>query len=55
LGDEHARSAGAPVLRELGKSLSLEHTDVQRDILRLNIKVGVSRALLGNVWNPGHE
>lgn len=26
-----------------------------KNIIRLNIKVGLSHALLGNVWNPGHR
>jgi len=25
------------------------------NILRLNIKVGLNHALLGNIWNPGHQ
>lgn len=25
------------------------------NIIRLNIKVGLDHALLGNIWNPGHE
>ena len=25
------------------------------NIIRLNIKVGLNRALLGHVWNPGHQ